>query len=104
VYNKKQYAISAVIAGVNTITFPINQDNNIQLILIPSFTISTNTSLAETMTDLSNNEPVFSAWLFQNVQTVDNFNYLVEAENFKFSLANINTIVSMAYITISRDT
>ena len=104
VYNIKQYAISQVIAGVNTITFPVNQDENIKLVLIPSFTISTNTSTAETITNLANNVPIFSAWLFQNLQTVDNFNYLVEAENFVFTTTLTSTIVTMAYITISART
>jgi hypothetical protein len=104
VYHKKRYAISQVIGGVNTITFPVNQNENIKLVLCPSFTISTNTSTIETIVDKSQNITVFSAWLFQNVNTVDNFNYLVESENITFTTVLTTTIVTMAYITISSNT
>lgn len=104
VYNRVEYAVSQVISGVNTITFPVNQDNNVKLVLIPSFTISTNTSTKETITDVTKNIPVFSAWLFQNVQTVSPWNYLVESMNFTFTTVLTSTVVSMAYITISSNT
>lgn len=105
VYNKKRYAISGLSTiGFNTIKTYINQDENVKLVLCTDFIISNNTSSVETITNLTTGEIVFSGWLFQDIKSISNFNYLIDGERINFQINDLNAIVSMGYITISSRT